>query len=146
MTTSPAINLPVQAQPPDDPIVGAYSSMGTTTMDRLRACQAALARDYARLRWLEAHPSQVDDVLEAGRSVSRRVRAIRKLVELELHEHRLRGEPELDVRGPLVTRVVALLMDSINGVTQEMVPPGDARLIIDRFTTAINDNPEIPWP
>jgi hypothetical protein len=134
-----------QAVIPEDARIAAAVDT-SSTIDRLRACQLGVARLYAQLRWLQGNPEKVDDVLESGRAISRHVRAIKKLVELELHQHRLRGQPEIDVRGKLAKRVISLLVQEIIGVTREMVPPGDARVIIDNFEAAIEANPEIPWP
>ena len=92
-----------------DPIVAAYKTDDVGVVDRLRACQLAIAIEQARLEWLEENPDAVDDLLEAGRSVSRRIRAIKKLVELELDVQRLRGDPEPDIRSPVAKKVYSAL-------------------------------------
>lgn len=130
-----------------DPVVAAFSSQDSTTMDRLRACQLGLARLYAELRWLEENPNEVDDLVEAGRAISRRIRAIKRLVELELREHRLRGhDPDVDLHSPLARQVIALLVDTLINVTRNVVIADDADKIVEVFESRVKADPEIPWP
>ncbi len=130
-----------------DPVVAAFSSQDSTTMDRLRACQLGLARLYAELRWLEENPNEVDDLVEAGRAISRRIRAIKRLVELELREHRLRGhDPDVDLHSPLARQVIALLVDTLINVTRNVVSADDADKIVEVFESRVKADPEIPWP
>ena len=130
-----------------DPVVTAYTHEGNSTVERLRACQHALAVEYASLRWLEEHPDGVDDLLETGRAVSRRVRALKRLVELELREHRLQGDaPELDLHGPIACQVISLLVTTLINVTTDVVGADDATDVVNKFKSAVEGNPEIPWP
>lgn len=130
-----------------DPVVAAFSSQDSTTIDRLRACQLGLARLYGELRWLEENPSQVDDLVEAGRAISRRMRALKRLVELELRQHRLEGhEPQIDLHDPLVKEVVALFVDTLINVTRNMIAEDDADRIVEMFTSKVEAVPDIPWP
>lgn len=130
-----------------NPVVAAFSSQSSTTVDRLRACQVGLARLYGELRWLEEHPDDVDDLLETGRSISRRIRALKRLTELELRQRRLEGgTPEVDFNSPLVRQVVALFMDTLANVTRDVVSADDADDIITMFESRVKTDPEIPWP
>lgn len=130
-----------------DPVVTAYSDPHSTTVDRLRPCQAGLARLYGELRWLEEHPDDVDDLLEAGRAISRRMRALKRLTELELREHRLEGgPPEVDFNSPIVREVVALFVDTLINVTRDMIAEDDADDIVEMFKSKVEADDQIPWP
>lgn len=129
-----------------DPVVTAYEK-DTSLVEKLKSVQVALAHEYARLRWLEENPSQMDDLLEAGRSASRRVRALKRLTEIELKEHRLRGhEPQIDLHDPLVKEVIALLVDTLADVTRDIIAEDDADKIFETFKSTIQADANIPWP
>jgi len=146
MTTSSATTAPI-ITPSTDPVLDAFSSQDSTTTDRLRACQMGLARLYGELRWLEENPGRVDDILEEGRAISRRIRALKRLVELELREHRLAGgAQEVDLHGPLARQVIALLVTKLAAVTNDVVSADDAQKIVKMFEGAIESNDDIPWP
>ena len=133
--------------PGHDPVVAAYTDSASARVDRLRACQMGLARLYVQLRRLEEHPDDEDNLVEAGRAISRRVRAIKRLTELELREHRLNGrEPDLDLRGPLARKIISLLVDTLVNVTNEMVSADDADEVVSKFKIAIEADTNIPWP
>jgi hypothetical protein len=129
-----------------DPIVAAYTADDVGVVDRLRACQVAIAIEHARLQWLEENPDAVDDLLEAGRAISRRVRAIKKIVELELDVQRLRGDPEPDIRSPIAKKVYAALVDQLEEVTRDMVAEDTANNIFNLFKAKVEAHPDIPWP
>jgi hypothetical protein len=106
-----------------------------------------LARLYGELVWLEEHPHEVDDLLEEGRAISRRVRALKRLTEIELKEHRLEGgSPDVDLHGPLARQVIALLVTKLTAVTNDVVSADDAKRIIEMFESAIEADADVPWP
>lgn len=145
-TTVTKSDDPVVA-PGHDPVVVAYSDPNSTTTDRLRACQMGLARQYATLRWLEEHPNDLDDLVEAGRAISRRMRALKRLTEIELKEHRLEGgSPDVDLHGPVARQVVALLVDKLANVTTDVISADDADKIVSMFEGRIEADPDVPWP
>lgn len=146
MTTQPATTI---ATTPTvrkrDPIVTAYQA-DVGVVDRLRACQEALALLVVELEWLEQHADEIDDIVEAGRAVSRRMRAIKSIVKLELDVQAMRGEPEPDIRSPLARRVFSALLNEIEHVVRDMVAADTADAIVTAFMTRVEGEPDIPWP
>jgi hypothetical protein len=90
--------------------------------DRLRAIQAEIARSAAILEWLAAHPGR--GRLDEARAVSRKVRALRKLLEVERQEHRHLPPQEIDLGSHEVEQVVQLLIQTFEDAS-EAVLPGD---------------------
>jgi len=129
----------------NDPIVVAIRE-GADLQGRLRACQVVIAEQAAILKWLELNPNSVDDLLETGRAISRRVRAVKGLVELELRQQRHASTEQIDLTSPEIRRVFDLLVDTIEAVTNEMVPTDTATEVIAEFRSKVEANRDIPWP
>ena len=128
-----------------DPVVQAIRG-GEDLVGRLRACQEVIAIQAALLRWLELHPSSVVDLLETGRAISRRVRAVRQLVELELRQQQHASTEQVDLSSAAVKQVLALLVLEIEDLTTEMLPTDTAAEVIALFRNKVAANSDIPWP
>jgi len=87
-----------------------------------------------------------EDLLEAARTVTRRVRALRRLAELDLAHHRA-SEPEgVDPGSPEGQVVLQMFYDRIMGVAHEVLPGDAADELERRFAAAVAADPDIPWP
>ena len=130
MGVMPLVALtPVPTEPPRSELEAAVTGR-RPLQDRLRAAQLDLARSAATLAWMAENPGP--DALEQGRAISRHMRAIRKLIELELRERKDLGRPEVDLRSEGVEEIVGLLIDTFERVSQQVLPKDDADEIMRR--------------
>jgi hypothetical protein len=100
-------------------------SDGRPLVERLRAVEVQYARAAATLAWLAQHPDRCS--LEDGRAISRRLRGLRKLVEVELRERKQPGPPDIDLHSPAVEQVVGLLLRTFEEAASAVLP-GDQAL------------------
>lgn len=104
-------------------------------VDFLRVIQCELARRAAELDYMYLH-SDVFDVVEDGRAITREARQLRRLAELAVAEHRVMGPPPLDPAHPHVQQFVALLMERVVGVAHEVLPVEAAAALEVRLRTS----------
>lgn len=131
-----------------DPVVQAYRPEAHVgVVGRLRAVQIAIAEAAADLSWLREHPELHDDLLESGRAVSRRVRALKKLAEADLHElHTIWPGDESDPRSPEAYRAVRMLHERIMSVARDVLSPDRAEALETGLDARLRAEPAIPWP
>lgn len=128
-----------------DPVVAAYLDR-LPLVDRLGAIQVEQARTAAELSWMRLHAADYgEDLLEAARAVSRRVRALRRLAELDLAHHRATEPEGIDLGSPEGQQALCLLFDRIVGVAADVLPGDVADALVERFTAALAADPDIPW-
>lgn len=96
--------------------------------DRLHAAQVDLARCAATLGWMAENPGP--DSLKQGRAISRHMRGIRKLIEIELRERKTFGRPDVDLRSQAVEQVVELLLGKFADVLQDVLPEEKAKNVM----------------
>jgi hypothetical protein len=90
--------------------------------------QLEYARAAATLAWMAEHPGPSS--LEQGRAISRRLRGLKKYVEVELRERRELGHADLDLSSPAVAEVVGLLLSTFERAASAVLPEGDAHYLI----------------
>ncbi len=90
--------------------------------------QFEYARAAATLGWMAENPSS--STLQDGRAISRRLRGLRKYVEVELRERRELGHADLDLSSPAVAEVVGLLLSTFERAAAAVLPEGDAHRLI----------------
>lgn len=130
-----------------DPLVAAYRrGSGADLVGRLRAAQEVVAVCYGKLRHMETHPEKYDDLTESGRAISRRIRATKRLVELELRQARHASTEQVDIGSPKIRQVLDLLVQEIERVTIEMIPADTAAVVIARFRAKVAADEAIPLP
>jgi len=128
-----------------DQVLDAYRN-NRPIEQRLTAVQIAVAEAAAELAWLRERQDDYkgDDLLEEARAITRRIRGLRRLVEVDVAEHRA-GPPEgIDPASPAGQQVLQLLYDRIVGVAQDVLPV-HADELVERFSQALADDPGIPW-
>lgn len=137
----------MESCPERDPVVVAYQS-GMPIADRLRAVQIAIAEGAAELAWLRAHSEDYtdEDLLEEARAITRRIRGLRRLVEVDVAEHRSLAPSGIDPASPEDRQVLGLLLDRILGVVDEVLPDATADELEHRLVAALAADPQIPWP
>lgn len=131
-----------------DPVVIAYRER-LPIQERLRVVQTSIAESAAELAWLRERPegSEPEDLLEEARSISRRIRNLKKLVELDLAVHRADLlAHEIAPGSPEGQRALQLFYDRIVGVVEELLHSDVAAELVERFSAALTDDNEIPWP
>lgn len=126
MMALPQLSPPAFA--PESDLVKAIESRRPLE-DRLRAVELEFARAAATLDWLAAHPCA--RTLEDGRAISRRLRGLRKYLEIELRERRELGRPELDLKSDTVERVVELLLETFHRTALAAVSAEQATEMVD---------------
>jgi hypothetical protein len=147
----PAMDLPragmdhLEPTVDDDPILMAIRS-GTDLVGRLEAAAEVVAVSYARLRFLELYSGSVDDLLEEGRSITRRIRAVRKYVDVELRQQKHVATEQVDLGSPAVRQILGMLVDQIAEVATEMLPPDVAAKVVETFKVRAAADVTIPWP
>jgi hypothetical protein len=132
----------------DHPLVVAVGR-GDEGVDLLRAVQLQMARAAAELGFLDEHRHEFEDheLLERGRAVTRNVRAMKRLAELELLRIRRFGTQPTDLHAdPQVHRVLDLLLDRILEVAQDVLPEAKADELDARFRVVLEADPAVPWP
>ncbi len=142
-TTKPA--SPKSLDPPEPEGFSADYRKSSDVVARLRVIQVALARDAALLAFMSEHPDHYD-TLEDGRAVSRHVRALKVLAELELRDLRLGGRPGPGPGSPEMRQVLSLLVDKIIQVAHDVLGTDTATQLERRFHHALDADPHVPWP
>jgi hypothetical protein len=129
----------------DDPILMAIRS-GTDLVGRLEAAAEVVAVSYATLRWYELHPETAADLVETGRAITRRIRAARKYVDVELAQARHVATEQVDLGSPAVRTIFNMLVTTIAEVATEVLPPGAAERVVEAFKARAAADVTIPWP
>jgi hypothetical protein len=111
---------------PNSDLEDALSS-GLPLNERLRCVQLSYARAAAALAWMAEHPGPSS--LEEGRAISRKLRGLRKYVEIELRERKELGHADLDLSSTAVAEVVELLLGTFEAAAS-VLPEGDAHYLI----------------
>lgn len=101
---------------------------GRPLQDRLRAVQLVYAGAAATLAWMAEHPGPSS--LEEGRAISRKLRGLRKYVEVELRERRELGHADLDLSSPAVAEVVGLLLDTFEAAASAVLSPAESSALM----------------
>ncbi len=117
-------------------------------VELLRVIQQEMAKAAAELRFLDENRDEYepDELLERGRSITRQVRALRRLAELECTRIRRFGRPPLRLDDPMVRRALGLLVERIVEVGHEVLPENTADEIEMRFRERLAAEPDVPWP
>jgi hypothetical protein len=117
-------------------------------VELLRVIQIEMAKAAAELRFLDDHRDEfeADELLERGRAITRQVRALRRLVELECSRIRRFGRPPLRLDDPMVRRAFGLLVERIVEVGHEVLPEGKADELEVKFRERLAAEPQVPWP
>lgn len=126
------------------PFTSDYLAAGDV-VSRLRVIQIAMARNAALLAFMAEHPEHYD-TLEDGRAVSRHVRALKSLAELELRDLRLGGQAGPAPDSPVMKEVLSLLVDRISQVAHDVLPAETADELESGFRHALEADPQVPWP
>lgn len=132
----------------DHPLVAAVRE-GAEGVDLLRAVQQQLARAAAELAFLDEHRAEfeADNLLERGRSITRSVRATKRLAEMELLRTRRFGtQPSVLEGNPQVRLVLSLLLDRIAEVAHEVLSEHKADELDAKFRGVLEADPVVPWP
>lgn len=131
-------------EPRRSPFARDYLAAGDV-VSRLRVIQVALARDAALLAFMSKHPEHYD-TLKDGRAVSRHVRTLKTLAELELRDLRSGAQPGPGPASPVMKEVLSLLVDKIVQVAHDVLPAATANELDDRFRNALETDSNVPWP
>lgn len=117
-------------------------------VELLRVIQQEMAKAAAELAWLDDNRDEYepDELLERGRAVTRQVRALRRLAELECSRIRRFGRPPLRLDDPMVRRALGLLVERIVGVGHEVLPESKADELETKFRERLAAEPGVPWP
>lgn len=117
-------------------------------VELLRVIQVEMSKAAAELRFLDDHRDEfeADELLERGRDITRQVRALRRLAELECTRIRRFGRPPLRLDDPMVRRVLGLLVDRIVEVGHEVLPETKADELETKFRERLAAEPDVPWP
>ena len=126
------------------PLVVAFRDPTTTTIDRLRLIEIAMARCAAELAFQNQHPEYFEQP-EAGRAVSRRVRALKRIAEVELAEARSCGPRHSQIDHPDTAKLLDALFHRVVGIFHEALPANYATAMEDGLKKALEEDPEIPW-
>ena len=117
-------------------------------VELLKVIQVEMAKAAAELAWLDEHRDEFegDELLERGRSITRHVRAMKRLAELECTTLRRFGRPPLRLDDPMVRQALGLLVERIVEVGHEVLPENRADELEARFRERLAPEPDVPWP
>lgn len=126
------------------PLVVAFRDASTTTVERLRLIQVAMARCAAELAFQTERPQHFEQP-EAGRAVSRRVRALKRIAEVELAEARSCGPRSSQVDHPDTAKLLDFFFQRVVGIFHEALPENYATSMEYGLRKALEEDPAIPW-
>lgn len=131
----------------DHPIVRAVVHRDEA-VELLKVIQVEMAKAAAELRFLDDHRHEFDgeDLLRRGRDITRQVRALRWLAELECTQVRRFGRPPLRLNDPMVRRALGMLVERIVEVGHEVLPESKADELELRVRERLAAEPDVPWP
>lgn len=117
-------------------------------VELLKVIQVEMAKAAAELRFLDEHRDDfdADELLERGRAITRQVRALRRLAELECTRIRRFGRPPLRLDDPMVRRALGMLVERIVEVGHEVLPETKADELELRVRERLAAEPDVPWP
>jgi hypothetical protein len=115
-------------------------------LGKLEAAAEIVAVQAAVLRHMQLYPHLYDDLVESGRAVTRRIRAVMRYVALELRQQRHASSEQVDLHGPAVRQILNLLVGEIEAVTHDVLDLGVAEQVMTAFRTRAAADPTIPWP
>jgi hypothetical protein len=136
-----------QLNPDEQPIVRAVARRDEG-VELLRVIQVELALAAAELAWLDDHRCDFedDDLLARGRAITRQVRALRRLADLEVSRVRRFGRPDVRLDDPRVVRLMGLLLERVIDIGSDVLPAENA----ERFETTLRQRlaaePLVPCP
>lgn len=117
-------------------------------VELLKVIQIEMAKAAAELRFLDEHRDEYegDELLDRGRAITRQVRALRRLAELECTRLRRFGRPPLRLDDPMVRRALGMLVERIVGVGHDVLPEAKADELEMKFRERLAAEPGVPWP
>lgn len=130
-----------------DHVLRAYSG-NYPIEERLRVVQLAIAEAAAELSWLRAQQDdyKADELLGEARAITRRIRGLRRLVEVDVAEHRAERPAGIDPASPEGSVVLQMFCDRIVGIAHDVLVADVAAELERRFAAAVAADPDIPWP
>jgi hypothetical protein len=140
--------LGVEDRVGEHPLVVAVAA-GNEGVELLRVVQHEIARASAELGFLDLRRAEFegDELLERGRAITRQVRAMKRLAELELLRLRRFGMQPTDLHGdPQVHRVLDLLVQRICDLSEEVLPQAKASELNTKLRRVLEADPAVPWP
>lgn len=126
------------------PLVQAFRDPKVGGVERLRVIKEAMCRAAAELEFQRLHPEAFEQP-EAGRAVTRRVRALKKLKEVELSELRAFG-PRDEVDPSVAERLIRVLHHRVVEVIHEALPEHMAAAVEAGLRRELEADERIPWP